>query len=176
MRRLLLALALLLSGCSVSGEISIGSESPEEATEDVIEGELAEQIGLGELTASCSKPTSEDVGSRFLCTATTEDGRTIELQAVIEDDGPYVETTNVVLDKNLGRIVAAVLTEIENLSGVDLADDALDCGSESLIVDASNQAVCEITDPTGEVFDTIITFNGLDTDSPIFDFVVDTGE
>jgi hypothetical protein len=176
MRFLLVIFAVMLSACSVSGEISIGSDSPEDATENLIEETLADQIGLGELKANCSKPSSGDVGSRFLCTADTEDGRTIELQAVIEEDGPYVETTNVVLDANLPPIVASVLAEIENLSGVDLADDALDCGNASLIVDDSNEAVCELTDPTGAVFDTTITFNGLDTDNPTFDFVVDTGE
>lgn len=175
MKKLLIVPVLVMSACSVSGEINIGSESPENATEDVIEGELADQIGLGELTASCSKPSSEEVGSRFLCTADTEDGRTVELQAVIEDDGPYVETTNVVLAENLAPIVAAVVGEIESQAGVDLADDALDCGSESLIVDSANQFVCQLTDPIGDVFDTTITFNGLDTDSPTFDFSVDTG-
>jgi hypothetical protein len=176
MRFVLVVFALFLSACSVSGEINIGSQSPEDASEDLIEGELADLIGLGDLTANCSQPSSGDVGARFLCTAETEDGRTIELQAVIEDDGPYVETTNLVLAENLDPIVASVLAEIENLSGIDLADDALDCGADSLIVDVSNQAVCALTDPTGEVFDTIITFNGLDTDNPTFDFVVDTGE
>ena len=42
------------------------------------------------------------------------------------------------------------------------------------LVDSSNQAVCELTDPVGEVFEMTITFNGLDTDNPTFDFVVDT--
>ncbi len=135
---LVIALALVLAACSVSGEISIGSQSPENATEDVIEGTLAEQMALGDLTANCSKPSS---GARFLCTADTEDGRTIEFQAVMEEDGPFVETTNVVLAENLAPIVATVLGEIENLAGVDLADDALDCGSETLVVDTSNQVV-----------------------------------
>jgi hypothetical protein len=174
MKHLLLvtAPALVVSACSVSGEISIGTPSMENATEDVIEGTLTEQMALGDLTANCSKPSSEDVGSRFLCTADTEDGRTIEFQAVIEEDGPFVETTNVVLAENLAPIVATVLAEIENLAGVDLTDDALDCGAGTLVVDASNQIVCDLTDPVGDVFDTIITFNGLDTDSPTFDFEV----
>lgn len=175
MRSLLAALALVVAGCSVSGEISIGSESPENASEDLIEGALADQIGLGALSANCSKPSSGDVGARFLCTADTEDGRTIELRATIEEDGPFVETTNVVLAENLAPIVAAVLSEIESQAGVDLSDDAIDCGSISVIVDASNQLVCQLTDPIGDTFDTTITFNGLDTDNPTFDFFVDTG-
>ncbi len=175
MRLLLLALMLGLAACSVSGEINIGSDSPENATEDLIEGDLAEQIGLGELTASCSKPLSSDVGATFLCTSATEDGRTIEWQAVIEETGPYVETTNVVLAENLAPIAATIIAQIEDQAGIDLADDALDCGSESLIVDSANQAVCQLTDPVGDVFDTTVTFNGLDTDNTTFDFFVDTG-
>ena len=79
------------------------------------------------------------------------------------------------LAENLPPIVETILGEIESQSGIDLADDALDCGTESLIVDAANQAVCQLTDPVGDVFETTITFNGLDTDSPTFDFSVDTG-
>lgn len=174
MRLLLLAMVLGLAACSVSGEISIGSDSPENATEDVIEDALAEQIGLGELTASCSKPASEDVGSRFLCTAVTEDGRTVEMQAIIEDDGPFVETTNVVLAENVVPITRTILGQIEEQSGLELPDRALDCGTESLIVDESNQVVCLLTDPAGDTFDTIITFNGLNTNDPTFDWKVDT--
>ena len=52
--------------------------------------------------------------------AGTEDGRTIELQAVIEDDGPYVETTNVVLAENLEPIVAVIVDQIDAQAGVEL--------------------------------------------------------
>jgi hypothetical protein len=173
-RRLFIATAVVLSACSVSGEVSFGGASPEEATEDVIEDELAGRIGLGDLTASCSKPSSEEVGSKFLCTADTEDGRTIEFQAVIEEEGPFVETTNVVLAENLPAIVSVIVADIEELAGVELDDDALDCGTDSLIVDGSNQHVCSVTDPVGDVFDTIITFHGLDTDNPTFDWEIDT--
>lgn len=172
MKYLLIALALVLSACSVSGEISIGSPSPENATEDVIEETLADQMGLGDLSANCSKPSSEDVGSRFLCTAETDDGQTIELQAVLEEDGPFVETTNVVLAENLAPIVDLILGAIEDQSGIDLDDDALDCGTTTIVVDSSNQITCDLTDPTGSVFDTTITFNGLDTNNPTFDFEV----
>ncbi len=168
------AFALVASACSVSGEFSVGTQTIENGTEDLIEESLAEQIGLGELDATCTKPASEEVGTRFLCTATTEDGRTIELQAVVEEDGAFVETTNVVLASKIPEIEATIVARIEELSGLDLADDALDCGDESLIVDENNQVVCPITDPIGDVFDTTITFNGLDTDDPTFDFVVAT--
>jgi len=169
------ALAFVASACSVSGEINIGTPTIENRTESFIEDTLADEIGLGELTASCSKPSSEEAGTRFLCTADTENGKTVELQATVEADGSFVKTTNVVLAKNLPVVAAAVLGEVENLTGVDLADDALDCGTESIVVDDANQIVCTITDPAGAVFDTTITFKGLDTDNPTFDFVVDTG-
>ncbi len=168
------AFALVASACSVSGEFNVGTPTIENATEDLIEDTLADQIGLGELDATCTKPASDDVGTRFLCTATTDDGRTIELQAEVDEDGASVETTNVVLAEKIPEIEAVIVQRIEELSGLDLADDALDCGSESLIVDGDNQVVCPITDPVGDVFDTTITFKGLDTDDPTFDFVVDT--
>lgn len=127
------------------------------------------------MTANCSKPATEDVGTRFLCTAATEGGETIEFQALAEDDGSFVETTNVVLAKNLPKISATLIAEVEELSGLDLADDALDCGTKSLVVGEENEIVCELTDPTGDVFETTITFKGLDTNNPTFDFFVDTG-
>ena len=174
MKYLLVTFAIVLSACSVSGEINVGAQTVENATEDLIEETLAGQIGLGELNATCTKPASEDVGTRFLCTATTQDGQTIELQALVEDDGAFVETTNVVLAAKIPEVEATIIAEIEDLSGLDLADDALDCGSDSLIVDAQNQVVCPITDPVGDVFDTYVTFKGLDTEDPTFDFFVDT--
>jgi hypothetical protein len=169
---LALALAVVAAACSASGEFSIGTPTIENATEDLIENEIADQIGLGELDATCTKPASEDVGTRFLCTATTGDGQTIDLQAEIDEDGAVAETTNLVVASKLEEVEAIVLAEIEQLSGLDLSDDALDCGSTSLIVDSQNQIFCAVTDPTGAVFDSTITFRGLDTNDPTFDFVV----
>ncbi len=171
---LLLAFVLVAAACSVSGEINIGTPTVENATEDFIEETFTDQIGLGELTASCSKPANEDVGTKFLCTALTGSGETIEMQAVVEDDGSFVETTNLVLAETVPNIVATVIAQVEELADIDLADDALDCGTSSIVVNDANAIVCQITDPTGDVFDTTITFNGLDTDDPTFDFVVDT--
>ncbi len=171
---LTLAFALVASACSASAEFSIGTPTIENQTEDFIEESLAEQIGLGDLIANCSKPSSQDVGTRFLCTADTEDGQTIELQAVVAEDGSSVKTTNVVLAKNFPEVAATVIQQVEELSGVTLPQDALDCGATSVIVDDANEIVCQLTDSTGAVFETTITFNGLDTDSPTIDFSVDT--
>ena len=167
-----LALAMVAAGCSASGEFSIGTPTVENATEDLIEDEIATQIALGELDATCTKPASEDVGTRFLCTATTTDGRTIEFQAEIEEDGAFAETTNLVLASKLSEVEAVIVVELVRLSGLDLADDALDCGTVTVIVDSQNQITCEFTDPAGAVYDTTITFKGLDTDDATFDFVV----
>ncbi len=174
MRTQLLAIVLVLSACSFSGEISIGAR-PDDAAEGLIEEVLADQIGLGELVASCNEPASEEVGSRFLCSAETSDGRTIEMRAVIEeDDSAFVRTTNVVLAENLDEITATIEREVERMAGVELPPGALDCGTETLIVDSLDQVVCPLTDPVGDVFETIITFHGLDTDNTTFDFEVIT--
>jgi len=169
---LAIAFAIVAAACSASGEFSIGTPTIENATEDLIEDEIAVQIDLGELDATCTKPASDDSGTRFLCTATTTDGQTIDFQAEIDEDGAFAETTNLVVASKLEEVEAAILAEVERLSGLDLADDALDCGSTSVIVDSQNQILCAVTDPTGAVFDTTVTFKGLDTDDPTFDFVV----
>ena len=169
---MIVAFAFVVAACSASGEFSIGTPTIENATEGLIEDEIADQIGLGELDATCTKPGSDDVGTRFLCTATTMDGQVIEFQAEIDEEGAFAETTNLVVASKLVEVEAVVLAELEQLSGLDLADDALECGSTSVIVASQNQNMCTVTDPTGAVFDTTITFKGLDTDDPTFDFVV----
>ncbi len=172
MKMLLVVVALVAAGCSASGEFSVGTPSVEDQTEDLIEGDIANQIGLGDLNATCTKPASDDVGSRFLCTAATEDGRTVEFQAVIEEDGAYAETTNVIIADKVDDVEAVIVAELENASGTDLADDAVDCGDGSIIVDDQNEFVCAFTSPSGDVFDVTVTFSGLDTDNPTFGFQV----
>jgi hypothetical protein len=167
-----LVFSIVVSACSASGEFSIGTPSIENATEDLIETEIATQIGLGDLDATCTTPASEEAGTRFLCTATTQDGRTIEFKADIDEDGAVAETTNLVVASKLREVESVILAEIEKLADIDLADDALDCGPDSVIVDSQNRIDCVVTDPTGATFDTTITFKGLDTNDPTFDFEV----
>jgi len=114
-RTLLLVLSLVAAGCSASGEFSVGTPSVENRTEDLIEGDIANLIALGDLEATCTKPASEDVGTRFLCTAATEDGRTIELQAVIEEDGAFAETTNVIIAEKVEELESVVVSQVETM-------------------------------------------------------------
>jgi len=71
-------------------------------------------------------------------------------------------------------MVTTVTQRVEELSGIDLPGDALDCGTETLVVDEAHEIVCQLTDLTGAIFETTVTFKELDTDSPSIDFAVDT--
>ncbi len=90
-RTLLLTLATLFVVTACSGDISfsIGGQSVDDAAVELIEGDLADQIGLGELTAACPEVPDAEVGTEFDCTATTADGAVIEIAGVDRSRGPH---------------------------------------------------------------------------------------
>ncbi len=83
------AAAVLLAACSPD------KTEFRDAAAGVIEGDLAENLAIEELDASCEDPGSKDVGTTFVCTATTPDGEELTFNAEIrEDDEVFVYTTN----------------------------------------------------------------------------------
>lgn len=135
----------LATGCS----FSIG-DTPTNEAEEVIEGDLAEQIGLTDVEADCEVETSGDVGATFTCTSTSDIGD-IEYRATIEeDDTVFVEPTNVLSPDNIAAIEA-------NTPGVDCRDGAVVVGSD-------NTLTCAYTDPgDGLVYDVFIQFTDLES-------------
>lgn len=79
--------ALVLAACS---------DDPANLAETLIETEIEEQLGLGELTASCDQPDDLEVGTQYTCAATTDDERVVEFLAEFTgDDMVFVQPTNV---------------------------------------------------------------------------------
>ena len=160
-----------VSGCSA--EFSIGGQSPEDAAVDLIEGELADQIGQP-LTGACDDVDDPEVGTAFDCTGTTADGDVIDFVTLIdEEDHISVDSVNVVTAEAVGRFEAAAVEALGAETGVDLDPAAIDCGDGSVILPPSGDMSCTVTDPTdGTVYEATLTVNDLDTG----DFDIQVGD
>lgn len=147
------SLAMVLVGCSSSAEVG----------EKLIEGEIADQIDLGELDASCEEPDKLETGDTFTCTAITEDERTIEFLGTMAEDDINVVTTNLLTVDDITKIRAIGAEVLSKEVGEKIVADDIDCGDESVILDADGDFECEITDPVrGAVYGLIISTGGLD--------------
>jgi hypothetical protein len=169
---LMIAFSLLAAACSGSVEFSIGGESPDNAAEDLIEGDIAEQAGLGELTADCEKPEDPEVGTFFDCTAETEDGQTILLTTEIDrEDHIDVNSTNLITPQALPSFETAGTNALAEQFGVELPDGTIQCGDESVVLAADGTFVCSFEDPgNGDIYD--ITYEVTDIDAGDFNLAI----
>ena len=157
-RSFLLSVAIVAgAGCSFSA----ATQSPDDAGEELIEGELAELIELELSDAACDAPAEDEPGQMFDCTATDPDGATVTFDGVIEeDDEIFVSASNVVVADEMPLVeqeAAAVLGE-EVGTEIDPADVV--CPAETTVLDGG-RLTCEITDATtGERYSLIATFGG----------------
>lgn len=147
--------------------IACGGDARETATA-VIESEIEDQVGLGELTASCQEPEERVVGSEFPCTATTESGDLIKITTTFEEeDRIFVLPTNVVLASDMELVEAAAAKTIGDEVGAEIDPSDVDCPDTSVVLDADDQMRCEITDTSvGTTYELIVTLT---------DFVRDEG-
>jgi hypothetical protein len=162
----------VLAGCSGSASFSFGTgDSPEGVAEELIEGELADQIGIGALVASCESPGTEDVGTTFVCTGAAGD-TVVDFAAEIDrEDNVSVVTTNVVLAEDMVALESAGVQVLNDEFDLGLAEGAIDCGETAVVLAASNELTCALTDTaTGDVYDT--TFTITDIQSGTFDIDV----
>ena len=150
---------LLLAAC--------GGDAQQTATA-VIENQIADQVGLGELTADCDEPDTREVGTTFSCTATTGDGDVIELTTTFEDDDRiFVLPTNVLLADDMPLVEAEAAQVIGSEVGAEIAPADVECPGRSVVMDANDQMRCRITDTSsGTTFVLIVTLS---------DFVRDQG-
>ncbi len=169
---LVVALSLFAAACSGSVEFSIGGESPETAAENLIEDEIADQAGLGELTAECDKPEDPKVGTFFDCTATTTDGQVIQLTTEIDrEDHIDVNSTNLLTPEALPQFETAGTEALAQQFAVELPDTTIDCGDQSVVLTPEGNFVCAFNDPaSGDVYD--ITFEITDLESGAFNLAV----
>jgi hypothetical protein len=178
MKKVLVAsvvLAIVAAACSVSGEINIGGSGPvENQVEDFIEGDFGDGFGLGELDASCTKPSSEDVGTTFLCTATTASGDIVRLETTLsEDDAFDVQTTNLILGGSWGPIEGEMVRILSENTTPDVVI-TVDCGTETVVFDigVSEPHICAAGDGSGSIFDLSIAFTSLVPGNILWDWEI----
>lgn len=144
----------------IVGAVACSSTEPEAAAVELIEGELAEQIGLGPLAGECEEPTDTSTGSEFACTGTTEDGAVISFTSVFEsDDEVYIYPTNLVVDSSVFEAEAA--TTLGPEFGVEIDPAQIECPEGTTVLDGDGRMSCTITDvETGGVFPLTVTLGG----------------
>jgi hypothetical protein len=137
------------------------------AAENAIEGDLAENLELGTLSADCAEPESTEDGTPFACTAETADGATVEVRAVIDgDDQVVVNAVNVIPADGLGALEAEAARTLADQVGQPLPAESIDCGAEPIVVRIGEPITCALTHPgSGEVHDATIVFDDYERDS-----------
>jgi hypothetical protein len=148
---LVIAALSALTGCSF--EFSLGDESVEDAGVELVEGELAEQLGQELSDAECESPAEEEVGEEFTCSATDENDETITFVGVIEEgDQIFVAPSNVLAAEEMDQLEAEAAAVLGPEVGVEIDPADIECPNEQTVLD-DGQLTCEITDPTtGDVY------------------------
>ncbi len=160
----------LMSGCSGSASFSIGGQTVEEAAEELIAGDLAELIGLGELTPACPEVEDPEVGTTFRCTAETPAGQTIDFDGVVdEEDHINLEATNLVPAAPIEERFYEILDSQSPGSG--LAPDGVDCGDEMVVL-VDRQMTCEVR--VGDATPRIATLTITDVSTRNFEFAFES--
>lgn len=155
-----LFLALVASSCSGSVEFSFGSQTPADAAVELIESDgMAQRLMLDSITgAICEDPADEEDGTVFPCTATSG-GETIEFDVTLEpEDRIFAAPTNVVAATFMGDYATAAVQALNSENGFTLPEGSMDCGTESIVLDAKREMTCQLTNPDeGVVYDAVLT-------------------
>ena len=149
---------LLLAACSGSVEFSFGSKTPVDAAVDLIESEaMMQRLMVGEISdATCDEPPSTDEGTTFICRGLSG-GKTIEFEVLIEpDDRIFAGPTNVVAANFLDDYATGAVQALNAENGFTLADDSLDCGTTTVVLDENRQMPCLLSDGD-DTYDTLLT-------------------
>ena len=162
----LTVVTVVAAGCS----FSLG-DTPEGVAKELIEGELAADAGLGEITATCEEPPNSDPGTTFECTSPTDYGEIRWLAEMADEDTVNVSSLNLLYGDDLAGLEEAAVASLEAQVGIALGTENLDCGDDLVVLGADLTVACALTDPdNGDVYDTEISFTDLQTGQ--FDIVV----
>ena len=132
--------------------------------ESVIEDQLADEIGLGELDATCNEPDGLTEGETFTCTATTTDGEAIEfLGTMTSDDSFDIVTTNLLVASDVMAIREEGARVLSDEVGAEILPEDIECADGSIVLDDVGDFRCTITDTaTGDVYELTVSTGGLE--------------
>jgi hypothetical protein len=152
---LLLVTAVAFAACGGSAA---------ESGESVIEGELAEEIDLGDLEAQCNEPEDLVEDETFTCTATTTDGQTIEFIGTMTSDDEFnINTSNLLVPSDITTIVESLSTALTEQIGVTVAVDDITCPEGSVVLDDADAFECTVVDTaTGDTYPLTVSTGGLE--------------
>jgi hypothetical protein len=161
-----LVAGLALTGCT--DRLPFGNSADDGyrmVAQDLIEGELAERIGLGPLEATC-EGRNLGPGDTFSCTALASEAGIIEFRATISESGDEVDlaSTNLLAADQVTAVEAFAASLIEGQAGRPFSPENFECADRSLIVRAGDVIDCLATDPAdGTVFHAPVTIDDLET-------------
>ncbi|MDH3300899.1 MAG: hypothetical protein OES24_10370 [Acidimicrobiia bacterium] len=162
-----LATVAVLTGCLDSGGEAddVAVLTPTQAAEQLIVGPLAEQVGLGPLTASCPDMNGATGGDVFPCAAATDTDRLLNVDAAILPTGQVeLSTTNVILGSALPSFEQSAVEAINKVRpDANLDTGAVECGENSVVLPDDRMMICELTDPrTEQVFEVSLTVDDIE--------------
>lgn len=166
----LVAGMVMLAGCS--GSFSFGTTGDDRfltAGEDLIETELADQIGLGPLEASCTG-TDLVAGDTFECQATAGSLDPIRFIGTVAENEEEVNlaSTNLLLADQVEQVEAFSASLLADETAVAIGPEHFECGNGSIIIENGEILDCLLTDPTdGTVYEAPVTVEDLDSMSVV---------
>ena len=146
--------------------------------EAVIQDQLADEIGLGELEATCNEPEGLSEGETFTCTATTTDGETIDfLGTMTSDDEFEIVTTNLLIASDIVVIREEGARVLSDEVGATIQPDDIECADGSIVLDDAGDFRCTITDTsTGDVYELTVSTGGLEPGVGVRDLSFQIGD
>ena len=149
-----------------------------ESGQVVIEEQLAEEIGLGDLDATCNEPEGLSDGETFTCAATTADGETIEfLGTMTSDDEFEIVTTNLLIASDIEAIREEGARVLSAEVGAEILPEDIDCPEGSVVLDDVGDFECAVTDTaTGDVYDLTVSTGGLEPGVGVRELSVQVGD
>lgn len=155
---------LVAGGCGSDGA---DDGAALDAAAQLIEGDLAGQIALGPLEATCANPTGVGLepGDDFTCSATGAGDQVLWFTATVDDDGDGVQvrSKNVILAQQVDMIEAAASQQLALETGVPVEAGDLDCGDRTIVAVDGDTLLCEVRDPDdGTVYEAPVLLHDID--------------
>lgn len=145
----------------------------------MIESEVADNAGLGELEATCEEPLDRDVGTTYGCTATTADGQTLTfVTKFTAEDEIFVQPSNLLVASEIPVLREQAAATLGPEIGVDIDPESIECPTaETIVLDENGEIECTITRPEdGVVFPLTIRLENFDFDEGFQNLFVQVGD